>query len=81
MLQGLRAKIAPVAVSRSVTTVGPDAPREDDAEPAARPFEGFADDEANLTLNRQGTGAPQLSASSSQAQYPPARANDGNVET
>src|SRR5436190_1746820 len=28
MFQGLRAKIAPVAASRSVTTVGPDAPRD-----------------------------------------------------
>ena len=58
-----------------------DAPRETVPETAPVAFEGFADDAANLALNRSGAGVPQAFATDNQPNLLPARANDGGVET
>jgi hypothetical protein len=67
--------------SFDLDSTAPDAPRATEPEAAPHAFEGFADDAVNLALNRAGSGEPAAFATNSQGSFPPALANDGNVET
>jgi len=59
----------------------PDQPRETEPEAAPTDFAGYADDALNLARNPDGVGVPEMFADSSQALYPPALANDGDLDT